>query len=597
MTTSMFAAQENTALQEDDFDIVAAAPSIPFDFSRPPNLVWIENQAREGDPYYQGLLGWFNYRGYFIAKNNTNAAYWFQQSAEQGHPFGLYGRTVVETNLQLSAFNKKRLFESMTDMAEQGDAEAQMELGRMFNKGFIQTNMAVAFNWYQQSAEQEYAYAQAILAICHEKGIGTKKNNKEAFQWYRQAAEQGYARAQYDLGWCYKSGIGISKDKSKAIYWFRKAAEQGNAESQLYLGMHYLFGFESKIGFKNFLKFVTRDKTAGIYWVRKAAEQGNIGGCLLLAGLYAMNSMGFNDLKEAKYWLRQAEKIDPDNAFVKELTPIFSTLTALTQLKSGKFSPQDAASALVKYRFVVFILGGVYLIMGLLMVMAACYRERIGLIMAEGWIILYFTGQFFAQYALFFYVKHECSIGLIIAIMFTVAALPIMVGCLCGRQRHALWKWPSREGTVSAGKLVACYVFSGFCVMIGVESLYDLAFTWLTGASSPIQPTAPLIQSLFSASPFLTVISVGVIGPVAEEVIFRGFLDNALQRHVRPFVSIMIVSLVFSLIHFQAEFIPQLFFVGFVLGWVKVRTGTLWAPVLLHVLNNIYMCYLLGING
>ena len=98
----------------------------------------------------------------------------------------------------------KSEFEELTELAEQGDADAQSKLG-----------------W----------------AYTHGKGVA--EDDAEAAKWFRKAADQGYAQAQTNLGVMYAEGDGVAKDRAEAIKWWRKAAEQGDALAQFYLGVMY----------------------------------------------------------------------------------------------------------------------------------------------------------------------------------------------------------------------------------------------------------------------------------------------------------------------------------------------------------------------
>ena len=77
-------------------------------------------------------------------------------------------------------------------------------------------------------AEQGNADAQCNLGLCYWSGKDVEYDAPQAFYWFRQSAEQGYASAQYWLGCCYKNGEGVKKDKPQAFYWWRQAAEKGN---------------------------------------------------------------------------------------------------------------------------------------------------------------------------------------------------------------------------------------------------------------------------------------------------------------------------------------------------------------------------------
>lgn len=114
-------------------------------------------------------------------------------------------------------------------LAEQGDAEAQHELGVIFEdgrKGVISNN-AEALKWYRKSAEQGYTWGQYHLGEMYKKGNGVTRDYVEAVKWYIKSAEQGFAYAQADLGEMYEEGHGVPRDYVLGYMWFSLAAAQG----------------------------------------------------------------------------------------------------------------------------------------------------------------------------------------------------------------------------------------------------------------------------------------------------------------------------------------------------------------------------------
>tara|TARA_R110000765_G_scaffold324976_2_gene416497 strand:+ start:916 stop:1131 length:216 start_codon:yes stop_codon:yes gene_type:complete len=59
-------------------------------------------------------------------------------------------------------------------------------------------------SWYRLAAEQGDADAQYNLGIMYDTGRGVPENDAEAVRWYRLAAEQGDANAQFNLGGMYR---------------------------------------------------------------------------------------------------------------------------------------------------------------------------------------------------------------------------------------------------------------------------------------------------------------------------------------------------------------------------------------------------------
>lgn len=74
---------------------------------------------------------------------------------------------------------------------------------------------------------------------------------------------------------------------------------------------------------------------------------------------------------------------------------------------------------------------------------------------------------------------------------------------------------------------------------------------------------------------------------LCEEVLFRGALQNFLTRGThKPWLSIVIVSLIFSLAHFSAYGFLSRMFLGVLLGAIYHYSGRLWLAILAHFINN-----------
>ena len=76
----------------------------------------------------------------------------------------------------------------------------------------------------RSSAEQGDAEAQFDLGLMYALGDGVAQDDAEAVRWYRLAAEQGHAPAQYSLGAMYAMGEGVTQDYVLAHTWCSLAA-------------------------------------------------------------------------------------------------------------------------------------------------------------------------------------------------------------------------------------------------------------------------------------------------------------------------------------------------------------------------------------
>jgi TPR repeat protein len=134
-------------------------------------------------------------------------------------------------------------FQEYKAKAEQGDAEAQFNLGFCYDDGRgVKKDYGEAVKWYRKAAEQNFAPAEFNLGYCYANGQGVRKDKEESVKWFRRAAEQNYAPAQSNLGYCYDNGRGVAKDVVEAVKWYRQAAGQGHPEAQLNLGYCYANG-------------------------------------------------------------------------------------------------------------------------------------------------------------------------------------------------------------------------------------------------------------------------------------------------------------------------------------------------------------------
>lgn len=76
---------------------------------------------------------------------------------------------------------------------------------------------------------------------------------------------------------------------------------------------------------------------------------------------------------------------------------------------------------------------------------------------------------------------------------------------------------------------------------------------------------------------------------LCEESFFRGGLQNFLTRSSsQPWLSIIIVSIIFSLAHFSFYGFLYRFFLGAVLGALYHYSGRLWLSIIAHFLNNAF---------
>ena len=93
-------------------------------------------------------------------------------------------------------------------------------------------------------------------------------------------------------------------------------------------------------------------------------------------------------------------------------------------------------------------------------------------------------------------------------------------------------------------------------------------------------------------------IAIGLIGPIAEEITFRGVLMNKLrEKGLGPWATILISAFVFGAVHANPIQIPFAMIVGVILGIIYYKTESLILCCVLHVLNNSYAVLTMNLYG
>ena len=85
----------------------------------------------------------------------------------------------------------------------------------------------------------------------------------------------------------------------------------------------------------------------------------------------------------------------------------------------------------------------------------------------------------------------------------------------------------------------------------------------------------------------IEIICAGMIGPVIEELVFRGIVYNKLKEFNKPMKSIILASIIFAIFHTNAINMLYAFGVSFMFIYLYEKYKTLKAPILMHMSLNI----------
>lgn len=84
-------------------------------------------------------------------------------------------------------------------------------------------------------------------------------------------------------------------------------------------------------------------------------------------------------------------------------------------------------------------------------------------------------------------------------------------------------------------------------------------------------------------------LALGILAPIAEEMVFRGAILRSLLRYFNermPWIPIVVSALLFGLVHGNVAQSSNAFLMGLLLGWFYHRTGSIVPGIVLHWINN-----------
>lgn len=106
------------------------------------------------------------------------------------------------------------------------------------------------------------------------------------------------------------------------------------------------------------------------------------------------------------------------------------------------------------------------------------------------------------------------------------------------------------------------------------------------------------VQMTGMAKTAIGALSIGVLGPICEEFIFReGMLGYMLRNNVKPWAAIIATSLIFGIVHGNPAQIPFAAAMGIVLGYIYYKTGNIVLSSIIHIINNSVAVWMMNALG
>lgn len=211
-------------------------------------------------------------------------------------PFTLHATDFEKGRAAYQAKDYEKAFEILKPLAEEGNSQAQVTLGIMYDYGHgVKRDPGEALKWYIKAAKQGIPVVQHDVGVKYFQGAGVERDYLEAAKWWEQSANAGLADSQFNLGLLYYRGLGVEKNNEKAADLFRQAAEQGNGHAQYSLAVMYAFG-----------QGMERDYEEAYKWFSESARQ-NVAQAQFNLGIFYENGYGVKpDPATARQWYERA---------------------------------------------------------------------------------------------------------------------------------------------------------------------------------------------------------------------------------------------------------------------------------------------------
>ncbi len=157
---------------------------------------------------------------------------------------------------------------------------------------------------------------------------------------------------------------------------------------------------------------------------------------------------------------------------------------------------------------------------------------------------------------------------------------------ILGRQKNIIYdkfKYEHKSSRWPFWKL-ALAASAGFLFSVLIDKLIDL--TKITDIFTGYETSAYL--TLAGQPVILLIITVGIIGPIAEEFIFRWMIFGRIRYYYGSKWGILFSGLMFGIYHGNMTQFIFCTIIGFAFAWLYDKSGNIWVPIVSHMAVNMF---------
>ncbi len=179
-------------------------------------------------------------------------------------------------------------------------------------------------------------------------------------------------------------------------------------------------------------------------------------------------------------------------------------------------------------------------------------------------------------------IVNDSNVRMIITLVFFEVLLIVFIPWYLHSSKKEV-KYPIRGAMTRTNLFMAVLIgfFMQFVINAVIVVIYLITPKWIENYTN-------MVDTVFSkdSSLFLLIIYAVIIGPVAEELLFRGMIYRVLRKGFSVYSAAAIASLMFAVYHMNVVQGIYTFFVGFLLCILYEKTKTFWYTSVVHMVFN-----------
>jgi len=106
-------------------------------------------------------------------------------------------------------------------------------------------------------------------------------------------------------------------------------------------------------------------------------------------------------------------------------------------------------------------------------------------------------------------------------------------------------------------------------------------------SSENLENIYKIISGPYDSVFYITLVSICLVAPLIEELLFRGILWSFVEKFIDKHYAFFATTILFAFAHSDPIHIVGVFPIGIYMGWLRLRSNSVFPSMLSHAVNNI----------